>query len=475
MSTTADVTAEEQPLTPPPEAPAKAEAKPPETVSTPESLAAAGRALAARILDSNAKDKEHLDAVLEAATARNKQPEEKPEVAEEPAAKPRRRKKAETAEEEPEPLTARQAADIAASAAAAAVREARKAEETAKPAAPVPEAIPLILPEDDEDQRQTYEFLIASKPEKWGDLPKRVQEFSQKEKVYREKWETENPGGEWNPNDEDHNDFYEKNQPRVPDKELREAGFQLAVREAKEELRKEVQPELESLRNKETLNTIMPKLAAAVGELDAAIMEGMNPDYVKALESREELQALFARDQDAQKFGKEVANDFRPLAETIVKLENGIPFNPKDKLHQSVQILHHEAEADIMKTPESARLDDQGRSFIRRVEYEAMKPAEKARHWTLGQAELLIVVREQAKNVVKNLYQKAVESHEAYSKSKGSGEEIRRPTPPPKAPEKQRGGGPSIGSGPAIGNGSGRGGQSGKSGAQVFLESLGLH
>jgi hypothetical protein len=444
---------------------------------TQEGVIEFGRAVASKLIKDREVAQKRVDDASKAIDESRKPPVD-PNAQPDPAAAPpapKRRKKKETDDSIP-PLTAREAADIAASAAAAAVRESRKPDPTPTPAAP-PEPVKLVLPEEDEEDRHAYEFLVRAKPDKYGNLAQRVADFAKKEESYRTKWEEENPGQEFDPTAEDHNQFYDENQPRVPREDLKWAERESIKAEVKQEIDKSVDPQLQEIRQREALKDAEPKVTKELNKLFGTVLGAADPEYEKAVGNNEELERISKADPVAAKVVAEVTTRYTPVAATIVNLNNGMRFDATDPAHRAVQLLHHETESAIVALDAKDKTDGEGRTFVPRIQYRDMKPAEQAKHWTLGESELLTVLHLQAKGEAEASYKGKKQEFEEWAKASGV-DLTKRPEPQRKRqedpPAPQRGGGPSIGGTPTVGADNGRGNGGGKSGAVRFLDSLGL-
>lgn len=364
-------------------------------------------------------------------------------------------------------LTAEDTARIAATAAAEVV-----ARKTAEPPQK-PQDEPVVLPDEFEAERPIYERMEAEKPEKYKGLVKELASYAKLENDYIQKWIDENPGMEYDPNSNEHDEFYRRHQPAMDPEDIEAAKESLREAKIRAQVLQEISPELNEIRTNKAIQAAAPKFQAAAQGVITDVLEGINPEYAKVATDREKLNQIGEEDPIAADVGQSVVNKYVTLATEAVALHNGIPFNSKNPAHMDTFYRVLRIEDSIKALPPGEQVYE-GRRFATREEYGRMSPEMKRSHWTVGEESVLYDIRLEAKREAEAAYKAAVEQHERYSKRKGK-TPATNGAPPPQpapAPPAQRSSAPSIVPAPAVTPGSGSPSGQSKSGLDRFHERL---
>lgn len=461
-TTTATTTAPPSPATPPP-------AQTPEQTATSERTDAVRKAaqfLASKIISPEPKKKpeEKKEETPPPATPETKKSDEPP--ADEPKEKkPAKRQK--------EDLTPERIAEISANTAAAMMKQQRKEELAEAP--PAPPAKHVELPQELEAHRPIYELLEKSNPKKYSGLITKLASYADKETEYIEAWVDENPGREFDPEDESHDDFYKKNQPKIDPTDVESAKDQLREERVRGKIMEELGPELSEIRQNKARQSIAPKAQAAATSIAAEVLNGINPEYSKHIADAAKMNEIGEDDPIAADVTRAVAGEFVPLAVEVVALHNGVPFDEKNQAHMAVYRMAKQMEDAVQSLPPSQQ-SHEGRAFATREEYASMDTRERSRHWIIDQDSLLYAIAEQAKAKSSSLYKHETEKVARYTKKKtpaSATNGTHTPAPSP-APENNRANAPAVVPGRSVTPGTGNTATPAKTGHQRWLDRFGM-
>lgn len=315
--------------------------------------------------------------------------------------------------------------EASASAGARAAVEAIKATQpppsaTETPAIVAPEDFAKALPDEWAEDADTYLEMARLQPDKYGDLPKRLVAYSKAEEGYIRKWQRDHPGEEFDPESADHADFYETNTPDINPRDFKQAERSIVKRQAIAEVQQEFQPEIEELRSAKRSQAVQPIMHRESMETLGEILGAINKDYAKLIEKPEKISELAQSDQLGAEVATQVADATIPLVQTVIALHSGVAaYDERNPVHNQVFRLILDAEDKIAAMGHADQVDQKGRLFARREDYLKMSKAEQARHWFLGQDEMLEILKGQARNRAGNLYKAQQTRLEAWAKAHG--------------------------------------------------------
>lgn len=383
--------------------------------------------------------------------------------------------------ETPKPEPKKEAADVAPK---------EKAKPAAKPAAAKPIQTPPAEPPDYDKIAEAAGRGVAEAMSKKKDEPTKESGFRPKEKQtvevlermgklypddaaiaakysesirrtleYQADWKKKNPGHAFDPEADEHNDFFEKNDVDWDDDHFKEAED--AIREDKSVARasEKLERKLKELEAKESFIADRPKIAvlqasAAKGFFNQFSVGDKNVpaqnEYDKVLDVRgnidlTEVNRLIESDpikehvfQTAQnveafveelykltpkdKHGELITYPFDVLKEELVKDKHGesvtIYTLDTQKHHDIAQIVAH-VEAAVRDMTPSGQLDEHGRRFASLAEFKGMTDEKRKYYWALTAKELNTIYAANQANRVKDFIASEEVRIEKIAKARG--------------------------------------------------------
>lgn len=288
---------------------------------------------------------------------------------------------------------------------------------SAKPASePAPKA-EVTLSKPDAKLHEQLKKLEEINPS-YKDVSSKFIEFKKKEAAYEAEWQAKNPDDEFDPDAQEHQKFYQKNEPHIDEDDLEAAREALSdervaqrVREATE---KELSPIKESKRHQEIVERLAPKLNKTFEKVARDAASQISPE----LGSIKDLSKVAEADPLAAQILGGVANHWLPVIQTAEFAYSGAKFDPNSeegvRLGEVVQAI----ESDYSSIPKDERIKD-GKRFATLADYSKMTAAERARHWHVGAEEVTEYASYRMKVDAKKFYQDETDRLEKFAASRG--------------------------------------------------------
>lgn len=247
-----------------------------------------------------------------------------------------------------------------------------------------PEVAPSAKPEDalKEDDRQEYiiaKYLSDTNP-KFKGAEKVVLDHIKKSEDYAARWEAANPGKMFDPNDDDHNDFYESLTKPWTDRDFRKAEISMEADQIVEQKLKGSQAKFDRLEQESARMDLAPvvqeRFQSAAGYLAKAMGEDVHEKITKHGFSK-----LEEEDPITAQVLAETLGPLQPIIETIIQIDDAkgrFALDPKNPLHQKWNEILVDGEAKC-----AGMKDEKDRLFCTRANYAQMNQVQRQKHWYL--------------------------------------------------------------------------------------------
>lgn len=246
------------------------------------------------------------------------------------------------------------------------------------------EVAPSAKPEDalKEDDRQEYiiaKYLSDTNP-KFKGAEKVVLDHIKKSEEYAARWEAQNQGKVFDPDDEEHNSFYEALTKPWSDRDFRDAEIEMKAEQIVERKLKGSQAKFEKLEQESARMDLAPvvqeRFQSAAGYLAKAIGEDVHEKITKHGFAK-----LEEEDPITAQVLAETLGPLQPIIETIIQIDDSkgrFAIDPKNPLHQKWNeiLIDGESKCAGMK-------DEQDRLFCTRANYAQMNQVQRQKHWYL--------------------------------------------------------------------------------------------
>lgn len=252
------------------------------------------------------------------------------------------------------------------------------------------------LSDQDRDTLDVMSEMEQSDPTRYAGLRKKVVKFWKSESDYKKKWETENPGETFDSKDPSHAAFYKKSEPQYSPRDFTQASRSIiaksAAEKAKEELRKEYEPQFAEIKADKARKEAEPKIAESVLNAVEEVFKAA-PEFEKLFEPGNLTEDAVKKMAEANPIVHHHASEEAELVmgvvgelERLTMLGEHHKFDPamKQTLGTGRTIYPHamisEAWQDLEKrmyAAPSSETNDHGREFVTTDEFAARADAIK--------------------------------------------------------------------------------------------------
>jgi hypothetical protein len=374
------------------------------------------------------KEKAKPEAKKEVAEKKDDKPSKAADASKETAApsdvkpEPEEKPKAEPKAEKPEVDYERLAKSVAA-------ETAKAMRDTPQPAKEQPAAKPELNPDDEVPAARrrdldAVKYLDANNPRYKGKLDA-YRKFAKEEDSYISKWERDNPGRRFDPEDSEHEAWYDKHEPEIDPEDISEARIELtAERKAKSLVEKETgetRKEIERIRlerDVERAEALVPTFAT---RSQGMVIESMGAEIAEKLGKLKPNETLEDSDPAAHKALVTVLPSLgaKTRAAATIFGTNGRAYNDKDATHKEIAQEALAFEADILAGEEKSRTLQDGRTYAKLDDWANMSDAQKAKHWTIDANLMTHRLGEKAAKQASEIYKTERESLEKLARAYG--------------------------------------------------------
>lgn len=273
-----------------------------------------------------------------------------------------------------------------------------------------PKVVERELPEEIAELVPDLEELEQLDPKKFKGIKAKVAEFKGKggiEDQYKAQWRKENPGKEFDEDDEEHAQFYEEHEPKVTDADLKKAERARIKRELRAELNKEIEPVKEEVKSERAKQLAAPATAKYIDETVIGLAKAVSPT-LSSVEPKDWQTA----DPLAHKLLVKTASRYAPMIKATAELEAGVAYNDKDDGHRAVKAKLESLESKLKRLPAqqtAVPVEHNGevvgyRTFATLEEYAKASEEKKASLWTVDASILVAQIGQEWQRVVKEEY-----------------------------------------------------------------------
>lgn len=309
----------------------------------------------------------------------------------------------------PEPIDTSKLVTDAINATARAMQPAAKLEVASSP-----------RPEDalKEDDRQEYilaKYLSDTNP-KFKGAEKVVLEHIKKSEDYAARWEAANPGKLFDPDDDDHNDFYNSLTKPWSDRDFRDAEIEMKAEQIVERRLKGSQAKLDKLEQDSARIELTPAVEKTFQSAAAYLARSVGEDVHEKI-TKHGFSKLEEEDPITAQVLAETLGPLQPIIETIIQIDDArgrFTWDSKNPLHQKWNeiLIDGEAKCTGMK-------DDQDRLFCTRANYAQMNSVQRQKHWYLTQDHLVAGVVDYAAKTAASIIKTEKERQKKIAESLG--------------------------------------------------------
>jgi hypothetical protein len=279
----------------------------------------------------------------------------------------------------------------------------------------------------DEDQKADLPILQQmekANPTKYKGLSDKYSKSIKALAEYRAAWEKANPEKDFNGEDEEHNDFFTKNEVGWKDRDYAEAIADMKLEKVQANLKQENEKAISELKGKERARELEPLAVTEAKRGARELFKSLGGEFEKVVDEHglvnaEAVKKIYAEDDRANQ-AFVAATDLQQLCAENFRLYNGITqFDSNKPLHN--RLLNHalESEKEMLNLPPQDQTDDKGRMFATNKDYYAMTKAQRERHWTFNMQDLNTLLAADVATNLKNQIAAREKEMSAWAEKRG--------------------------------------------------------
>lgn len=301
------------------------------------------------------------------------------------------------------------------SAAAAAIAVVEAMEKNKKEAPAAVEADLSFLDNEERSKLPALEQLEKMYPEKYKGLSKKFTDSIKSAADYEAEWVKANPSKEFDPEAEEHNDFYNRNEVKWDDDDYTDARVELRSKKIGEEATKPLTEKISKIEADERRRQIEPTATNAARNTAKTMFDALGGEYVNVVANNGAIDASVIKklSEDSPEIANAVftsARDLEMLSAENIRLDSAvISYDQNNQLHSRLATYATNQEQAMMSLPEQDRLNKDGKSFMPSAQYVKLTQAQRSKHWTFTAADLNVLL---AADTVVNL-KEMMTNHEA--------------------------------------------------------------
>lgn len=302
------------------------------------------------------------------------------------------------------------ASAAAAGAATKAVTDAM-ARSSAKPPAEQEKPIEERLSAEEKKQFVVYKELEQLDPTRYKGVTEKYLKSLNEISDYVKTWTKENTGVKFNPDDPEHNEFFERVEPEVDEDDWVDAKASLRARDIAARAVAPVNERMQQMERDRARTALEPFVQQKQVEAVVQLVEHFDPEVAASIRKPEGLKEFNEKDPITASILNNAAEMVGMLAAEVVKLHDptaGVPYSATNAAHKEIADFIMGQEQRITKlAPQDKERD--GKMFIGRLQYRQLPEDQKSRYWFLEQDDVISLLAQKYALRAKNLRDARVE------------------------------------------------------------------
>ena len=274
------------------------------------------------------------------------------------------------------------------------------------------------LPKDIQKQLDVFKELESR--EEYKGITKQVVDFKKKggiEDQYIRQWKKANPGKPYDPEDDDHTEFYEENDPTTKFESLADdleaAKETLIERRVEQRVESRLKPKIDEQRDEARRKELEPQIAQTRDSAIFSAVEAISPDLAKTLREKGG-EAVGDEDPMAFQVVEDVVPKYLPVIEEAARLFSGVsavaksgPSQEQSRVIESLNELNDYISAQDQSVRVRALQTNRGTVYQRFVpfsEFHQLPPEQQAKSWTVTGDDVIAWIQAKQNNEIKARY-----------------------------------------------------------------------
>lgn len=254
------------------------------------------------------------------------------------------------------------------------------------------------LSEDERDEYAVAKFMSENNPQHKGAEAKYL-DVVRKTSDYSKRWEAANPGKPFDPDDEEHDEFFAANRRPWRDSEFRRAEAAMVAKESQKEESAKTRQEISKIEQQNAKLDLEKQVDGTVSTAWANIIHTVDEGALKHLSGGGTWEDLANKDLVTARALSSVARDIQPLVEAIIQIDD-----PHGRIKIDMNNPTHQQWANLLLATEkkyAGHTNEAGQTLVSRAAYGQMSPTQRAGHFYLTHENLLQELQDTMAETVK--------------------------------------------------------------------------
>lgn len=240
-------------------------------------------------------------------------------------------------------------------------------------------------------QFDAYNELEAIQPDRYKGVTAKYLKSLEAVQEYTKTWAKENPGQKFNPDAEEHNDFFARIEPEVDEDDWIDAKANLRARDIAAKAVAPLNDKLAEMERTRAKAALEPFVQQKQLESVHMLLENFDPEVAAEIRKPDGLKGLSEKDPITAGILSKTVDLLVPLAAEVIRLHDpgaGVEYDSRNGAHKEIADFILGQEQRIAALPAEDRMRD-GKRFVGRLAYRNLPAEEKAGHWFLDQDDII--------------------------------------------------------------------------------------
>lgn len=292
------------------------------------------------------------------------------------------------------------------------------------------------LSSEERKQFVVYKELEQLDPARYKGVSERYLKSLDEISDYVKTWSKENPGVKFDPDDEQHNTFFERVEPAVDEDDWVDAKANLRARDIAARAIAPVNEKMQQMERDRARTALEPFIQQKQLEAVHHFVEHLEPETAATIRKPEGMKELREKNPIAASVLTDHAEMLGHLAAETIRLHDpmaGVEYSPTSAAHREIAdfIVGQERRISALSPQDKER---DGKMFISRLQYQQLPEDQRSRYWYLNQDDVIQLLAQKYAAQAKKLRDERIEQFNKTAESLGY-KKIDAPNPAPKKEE----------------------------------------
>lgn len=261
------------------------------------------------------------------------------------------------------------------------------------------------LSADERKQFVVYKELEQIDPTRYKGVTDKYLKSLDEISDYVKTWSKDNPGVKFDPDDDQHNTFFQRVEPAVDEDDWVDAKASIRARDIAARAVAPVNERMQQMERDRAKTALEPFVQQKQLEAVHHLVEHFDPEVAAAIRKQDGIKELGEKDPITASILTSTAETLGTIAAEVVRLHDevgGVPYSATNAVHREIADFILGQEHRISSLPPHEKERD-GKMFIGRQQYQQLSDDQKARYWFLNQDDVIYLLAQKYASQAKKL------------------------------------------------------------------------